>query len=359
MRGGGGRGAPPSQHPNTPISPTLAVALLALYPSDARAALSLCRAYGHDPALLRAALSSETPGAPSRLIAAVQHTTPLRVAFILAATRPDVLNSGVWQRKPALLWCVLTGRPELSTLLLASPALAPGDPLSATGTTLYELTQRYVEDDVSRRPCPLRLRMADFLCALSSHPSHPMPDDVFTGSSGSLFGRTALWVALTARSPDLLTAMLADPRATAGVVSTRDRDGDSASSFAAFGVRDGRRQGHDTGRHAAAECVRVLAADPRCDPSALGNRDGTALSWAASAGLPDVVEAWLGDPRVTADVVGASDMHGKTAQQLAEESAGNVRWDAVDREAAGECARLLGAAAAAEAAAARQEAGAH
>lgn len=142
----------------------------------------------------------------------------------------------------------------------------------------------------------------------------------------------------------MLQRWLTDPRVTADVVSSENADGHSPFSAAACAALDSRDELSLAERAAAAACARLVAASGKCDPSAATSAHNVGhLTYAAAAGLSEVVEQWLTDPRVTADVVNHKGGTGYSAFSAAVFWAMDLAGQRTveERGLAASCARLL------------------
>lgn len=314
--------------------------VVSLFAADAALLPTVCAAFHRDPRLLRAALSHERVGAPSRLIRAVRAgCTTSVVAHLLAATRPEVLNGGVAGGATALQWCALLHRPDLVRLLLAMPAL---EVWAAGGGGAFITAAAHAAD--TRRPPPHRAAAAECARAIALAPLHPVPTAVLGEESLCLpVKQTVLWGATAALLPGVLTRWLADPRVTPAVVNRRSGEGWTLFSSAAARVlsADVRLTGEEC--TAARACARALAWCGKVDPSAMSGQGASHLAWAAFVGLPDVVSAWLEDCRVSPAVVNTGDDLGFTPLGWAVDTCMDRtgEYTREERDAARRCAQLL------------------
>lgn len=167
--------------PPRPELADVAGCVLQSYGVDASSVLALSREYVAREDLLRAAVAREGAGAPSRLIASVRgRGSAGRVARLLAATRPGVLNGARSRGKSALHWCVKLLRLDLVSLLLASPALEAwgeddgeeGDEVQAPGPHTAFAMACKIASDMSSSDEHRRVG-AECALAICRSPLHP------------------------------------------------------------------------------------------------------------------------------------------------------------------------------------------
>lgn len=156
-------------------------------------------------------------------------------------------------------------------------------------------------------------------------------------TSGS---RTHLSLAASAGLTAVVREWLKDDEVVFDIVNTPENDGHTCFSAAAAASRE---HASYEQRKSIAACARLLTDAELWEPRTKGGDGASHLSWAAHAGLSDVVTKWLGESRVSATVVAHLDSTGHSAFSRATRWAcDNLRQvTAEERSAAAGCARQL------------------